>query len=231
MDSSNRLHELGIEVHPSPETNDHEVRLFADGTDLIERYWSDMMGLDPDDILAEPCRLRGNAELSAITIARCGCGVLGCGSIEIEIRRSEDRVVWSLEEYFGDRSVELSFRMGPYDAEIDRALNDHTWETPDRTAARLLKASVNRESLALNNLRFDWASQIDSDTFTVSLTLQPGPYQLLVHLPWRDESPSEIAKISAELLEQDPSTWPRVAWYPQSPGLGPPSIKGRGWSE
>jgi hypothetical protein len=43
-----------IDIRPSPETNDHEVRLFGDGDDIIARFWNDMMGLDPDNILVAP---------------------------------------------------------------------------------------------------------------------------------------------------------------------------------
>jgi hypothetical protein len=83
-----------IEVRPSPETNDHEVRFVADGEDLICRFWDGMMGLDPDDILFEPCPLRAGAESHQATVARCSCGVVGCGSIEVEINRSPEHVEW-----------------------------------------------------------------------------------------------------------------------------------------
>jgi hypothetical protein len=52
----------------------------------------------------------------------------------------------------------LEFVAQTYDAEIQRALNDHSWETPDRTAARLVASLVNRDALARNQLSFSWAS-------------------------------------------------------------------------
>ena len=45
-------------MRPSPETNDHEVLLCTEEGDLIERFGDGMIGLDPDDILVEPCPLR-----------------------------------------------------------------------------------------------------------------------------------------------------------------------------
>ena len=50
--------EFRIEVRPSPETNDHEVQLLADGKSLIDRFSSGLIGLDPDDLLTDPCPLR-----------------------------------------------------------------------------------------------------------------------------------------------------------------------------
>jgi len=52
-----QLNNIAFRVFPSPDTNDHEVRIFVDGKPFIAEHWSDMMGLDPDDILA-------NGELS-----------------------------------------------------------------------------------------------------------------------------------------------------------------------
>ena len=45
--------EFRIEVRPSPETNDHEVQLLADGKSLIDRFSSGLIGLDPDDLLTD----------------------------------------------------------------------------------------------------------------------------------------------------------------------------------
>ena len=39
-------------VVPSPETNDHEVKIFIDGEEFIRRHWPNMMGMDPDQVLS-----------------------------------------------------------------------------------------------------------------------------------------------------------------------------------
>jgi hypothetical protein len=84
-----------IEIRSSPETNDHEVRFFADGEDIIDRCWNGMIGLDPDEILVRPCPLQGGGEQHRATVARCSCGVIGCGSIEVEVSRSPENVEWT----------------------------------------------------------------------------------------------------------------------------------------
>ena len=232
MDAPGLRQALRIEIRPSPETNDHEVLFIADGVDIIARHWSGMMGLDPDDILVEPCELRGGISPLAVTIARCNCGVIGCGSVDVEIRRSQDQVVWECSDQIADLPLRLYFLATAYDAEVERALHDHSWETPDRTAARLLAALVDRDALAQNHLTFSWASgRSQAGKFTVSLTLGPGSYQVLVHVPWRGERPEEIARTLAELLEQPPDAWPEVIWYPQARDLEPPPFRGPGWQK
>ena len=233
MDNRNRYRQFRIEIRPSPETNDHEVRFVADGVDIIDRHWREMIGLDPDDILVEPCELRSNTALPAVTVARCSCGVIGCGSIEVGIHRSEEYILWEYAERRNAHTpLRLCFLAESYDAEIERALHDHSWETPDRTAARLLASMVRRDVLARNQLTFSWASgRIQAEAFTISLMLEPGPYQVLLHVPWSGESPEEIARTCAELLERPPDTWPQVVWYPQGADLKPPPFKGPGWLE
>ena len=228
MDTAPLRQLLRIEIRPSPETNDHEVRFFVDDVDVIARWWSGMMGLDPDDILVDPCGLLGRD--SPVTIARCSCGVVGCGSVEVEIRRSQDQVVWECASRIADEPLRLGFLARSYDAEVERALHDHSWETPDRTAARLLALVVNRSALARNHFTYTWASgRSQPGKFTVSLSLEPGPYQVLVHVPWRSEVSEEIARTCATLLEQPPDAWQDVVWYPQARELPPPPFRGPGW--
>jgi hypothetical protein len=235
MDHVEQYQTLRIEVRPSPETNDHEVLFIADGVDLIARHWSDMMGLDPDDILIVPCPLIGEAEARLVTVVRCNCGVLGCGRVEVEIRRSLNRVVWECAEYTDvGHPTRLEFAAQAYDAEIQRALKDHSWETPDRTAARLLGSIVDRDILARSQLTFLWASgRIHPGVLSVALMLKSerGPGQILVHVMWSGQTPDEIARECAEILKQPPETWPLVDWHPQHSGPQPPPFDGPGWPE
>ena len=48
-----------------------------------------------------------------------------------------------------DSSQQVCFLAAQYDAEVDRALQDHSWETQERKAARLIYQAVDRGALAL----------------------------------------------------------------------------------
>jgi hypothetical protein len=230
MIASKSYHDFLIEIRPSPETDDHEVRFLAEGEDIIAKYWKVMMGLDPDDILVEPCPLRCGSDPHRATIARCGCGVIGCGSVEVEVVRSRTNVEWRWGS--PDSTESLKFLARSYDSEVERALNDTSWETPDRTAARLLAGKVDRKALGRYGLSYSWASgRIHERALTVSLNLEPGPYQVLVHLPWHAESPSEIARLCAEMLGDKPANWAQVEWFPQRHGLGPPALANAHWRQ
>jgi hypothetical protein len=215
---------FAIKVKSSPETNDHEVRLLGDDDELIDRFWEGMIGLDPDDILLEPSPIRASAAPHSATVARCDCGVISCGSVEVMVRSEGDKVLW----VEGDRT--LRFRAEQYAAELHRAQVDTSWETTERTAARLVRERVDRQLLAGRGLTFEWASgRTGTGRFTVSLRLDPGPYQVLVSVPCANETPEELAYAALHMLERDPQSWDSVRYLPQQTELGAPPLNGPGW--
>jgi hypothetical protein len=64
---------------------------------------------------------------------------------------------------------------------------------------------------------------------TSALMLSPGPYQVIVHLPWNGEDVSGIVGDFKAILSQPPQVWPTVEWHPQEQGLGPPPVVGPAW--
>ena len=160
----------------------------------------------------------------SVTIARCECGILGCGSVDVEVGSAGEKAIW-IE---GGRT--LRFARDQYDAEVARARTDTTWETPERTAARLVRESVDRAELAKHGLSFEWASgRVGPQSFMVSLRLEAGPHQVLVTLPWADEGPEEMAASMVLLLRRDPRTWDPVVYWPQAANIPPPTIGGPAW--
>jgi hypothetical protein len=215
-----------IVVQASPETNDHEVCLLSDGQDLIARFETDMMGLDPDDILIEPSPLQASDTPHTVVIGRCTCGIIGCGSVEVLISRVGSTVSWT-SPY---SATTVRFDAAQYAAELERAVVDFSWETPDRTAARLISREVDRQRLTAMGLKFLWASgRIGQGKMTVALDYE-GAYQLLVHEPWaRGRPPEAIAADCLRKLLEPPQEWKRVEWLPQRQGLGAPALAGPGW--
>jgi len=224
--SASDLPEFRIIVRPSPETNDHEVCLLADDANLVDQFADGLMGLDPDDLLIEPCVLRADSSSRVALIGRCSCGIVGCGSVEVKIQKDGERVIWTAI----DSSRNIQFEATQYKAEVERALHDHSWETPRRTAARLISQAVDRKSLARRGFEFTWASGRCKDgMMTVSLVLRPGPYQILVELAWNGEDIDSICSQFKSILSQPPETWPIVLCIPQERGLASPSFVGPIW--
>lgn len=202
-------------VVPSPDTNDHEVKIFIDGEEFIRRHWPHMMGMDPDDLLSYR-HLSARDEPHEATVVRCGCGVVGCGSASVRISGQRGRVIW--DDWQGDPgeppAETLIFDRDQYMKAVKHAIEDHSWETSDRTAARILASIVDHSTLAENNLEYQWASgRIRHATLTVSLGGPDGCHQILVHLNWKEQSADEIAREAARLLKTDPSQWLDIVWY------------------
>jgi len=222
------LNTIAFQVVPSPETNDHEVEIFIDGRNFIARHWPDMMGMDPDDILSYQ-ELSPRNEPHEATVVRCGCGIVGCGSAWVRISANGDRVVW--DNWQGDTGKPpagtLVFDRNHYLQAVKDAVEDHSWETPDRTAARILATIVDHRVLEANNLTYQWASgRIGDATLTISLGGPEGCHQILVHLPWDKQSPEEIAREAAHLLKTDPNNWRDIIWYGEK---STPPFTGPAW--
>ena len=217
-------------VVPSPDTNDHEVKVFIDGEEFISRQWANMMGMDPDQLLSYR-HLSAQEEPHEATVVRCGCGEVGCGSASVRISAQGDRVIW--DDWQGDTggrpTKPLIFDRNQYMKAVKDAIEDHSWETPDRTAARILASIVDHSILAENNLKYQWASgRIRHATLTVSLSGTEGCDHILVHLDWKEQSAEEIAREAARLLKTDPNQWPDIVWYGEN--CNPP-FKGPAWDK
>jgi hypothetical protein len=229
-DSIPRTVELRVSVRASPETNDHEVCLFGDDQDLVNRFGDRSIGLDPDDIPTTPCPLSASDLERECVIGRCDCGILGCGDVRVRIRIDGELVIWSPSH--GLREP-VYFALHQYRSEIERALADHTWETPERTASRLISSRIDREKLADHGFKFCYASgRSQPGSMTVALWLEPGPYQVLVQYPWSGPVDLDLlANSVVSLLARPPALWPDVQWLPQAEGVGAPSIAGSGWRQ
>jgi hypothetical protein len=60
---------------------------------------------------------------------------------------------------------------------------------------------------------------------TAALVLAPGPYQILINVPWNGEDIESIVRQLRLILGQPPEMWPNVESNPQVRGLGPPPIR------
>ena len=218
---------LAISVRPSPDTNDHEVVLVGDDQNLVERFGAGAIGLDPDDMLIAPSPLLPATPRQCL-VGRCDCGVIGCGDVFVTIAVGPEFVVWSAID---EPRAPIHFVTSQYRSEVERAVGDHSWETQERTAARLIRDGIDHLRLSANGLRFSWASgRVREGAMMVSLILDAGPYQVLVRIPGGGvEQPDRVAATAIALLARAPQSWPEVDWLPQGGPLDAPSIAGPGW--
>ena len=174
--------------------------------------------MSPSSFLIEPCPLRAQIVPHITKIGRCpACGDPGCVSVKVRIRREDDRVLWQSLLL----PLEVRFDASQYEAEINRATHDFSWETPRWTAARFVRESVDRLTLRKRGFVFEWASSFQG-AMTVCLMLRPGPYQIVVRLPWDGKDVRGIAAQFTALLKEPPELWPDVECYPQDFGLREP---------
>lgn len=187
------------------------------------------LGMDPYDLLVPTNRLLATPTRRTVPIARCGCGVYGCGSTDVSILGDGDLVRWEwLIEVPVTRAV--SFAAGQYDAEVRRVAADHSWETAERTAGRLVLTRVDRDALRSHGLAVSWVANDYRDPELFRVALQLGnDYQIFVGARWGDRSPEELADEVCEILGQGPEEW-RASWHAIKPALsGPPPIAHRSW--
>ncbi|MCG5443040.1 hypothetical protein NIE79_000830 [Micromonospora sp. NIE79] len=220
---------LRLEVSPVPGDagGEFQVRVYVNGTEMTSAGAG--LGMDPYDVLVPTNRLVAASEPCTVAIARCECGVYGCGSTDVTIARDGDLVHW-------DWSLEVpmmrgvSFVAAEYDAEVARVAADHSWETSERAAGRRVLTDVDRDRLLTYGLRPSWVANDyrDQELFQVALQLD-GDYQIFVGTPWRGRSPEELAGEVCATLALPPSAW-HATWHAIIPTLTkPPKIAGPSW--
>lgn len=209
----------------------------SDGEFLVEVYVNGVemtsagagLGMDPSDLLIPTNRLVVTPRPHRVPIARCECGVYGCGATDVTITGDGELVHWDWRiEVPMDRGV--SFAAAQYQAEVERLAADYSWETAGRTAGRLVCTHMDRAALGGYGLAAGWAGNVyhDPELFQVTLLLG-GDYQIFVDFPWRGRTPEELADVVRQTLARRPAEWP-ASWHPIRPELtGPPAIAGPTW--
>jgi hypothetical protein len=151
----------------------------VDGIDPFAEVAKDWRGFDPSKMLARNSPLIPDDNGRRVAVYRCSCGEAGCGVIAPFILASPDRtrVSWvDFRDYVGvfvgptARQVEdddgrpwklpdIHFDRDQYLAEVERAANDGSWETPRRQVARLLHERLEPMELVLPpNLALAWVT-------------------------------------------------------------------------
>jgi hypothetical protein len=206
-----------------------QVQVYVNEVEVTEQGAG--LGMDPYDVLVPVNRFVARDEPHLVPVARCGCGVYGCGMTDAAIAREGDRVRWDWKEEV-PMSRPVLFDADAYDREVTRVAQDHSWETPERTAGRLVLSSIARDELP-SGLRFDWVGNDwrDSTRFQVCLQV-PEEHQVFIDFDWDDHSPESLAsEVRRVLTTEPPARW-RARWHSiQGTGVPPAMAAGPGWTQ
>lgn len=179
---------LSYQILPNPDDDTYEVRLFVDGIDWIEMGH---LGLDPPDLVRELT----SVHRSHLTIGRCGCGVLGCDDLVVNVQRTLHSVEWSC---LNRKSV--VFDAEHFDCFVAALVTDHSWEPVGRTVERHLNEMF-AGMVTDDRYVFDWSStRIRPDH--VSISVSKGGQQKLLECSW-DGATLASAQSSARRLAEE----------------------------
>ncbi|MCX8568435.1 hypothetical protein [Aminobacter sp. MET-1] len=182
------VRELTFHVAAAPHIDGYEVRIIADGRDLIGDG-AELMGLDPLELYDQSELLEGGRVL----IARCSCGESGCDNLPIEVRIGPRSAEW-----VGD-GLHLSFALDRYRSAIATAANDHSWEDGNRLATRLVHDYLAGTSLS-DGKSLRWVGSRGSPG-QLQLSFEDKTSQTLVALTWDGSDPQTAIRAARQFLE------------------------------
>ncbi|WP_088282146.1 hypothetical protein [Kineosporia sp. A_224] len=214
----------------------HEVLIFVNDVDVTRAGAG--MGMEPFDLLIPRNRLVATKDPVRVPIARCDCGVYGCGSTDVTILRDGDVVhwEWAVEKPMGQG---VTFAADEYDVEVARVAADRRWERPEDTSARLVLEDSDRTHLASHGLKLDWVAKDYRNPRLLLVALSTGNndyrsaeagYQIFVRFGRADRTPEAVAAEAVDHLGLVPSTW-QASWRATKPGVEvPPAMAGADWT-
>lgn len=165
---------LAFDIKPSPESNDHQIRIIIDGIDWLS---TEHLGIDPPEFFDQKTLFEdGN-----LLVGRCGCGCVGCDDVRVDVSFSDDEVIWAIEP-----DNKLSFDKRGYLTLLKEAKIDFSWEDLGRKVERLVSIIFNQK-IVENKYSFDWAStRIEPNI--VKLSFSKDGEQKLYQFGWDGET-------------------------------------------
>lgn len=172
------MNKLSFNIVPSPESNDHEIRILIDNEDFLG---NDYLGLDPPSFFSQ-----GNFDKNGeLMIGRCTCGVEGCCDFPVTVVVSQGNVLWT-----HNNGLNLIFERHDYDISIEKAKNDYSWEDIKRKVERLT-TNILKQSQTKDNYDFNWASARINDK-KITLSYSKNGDQKLFDIDWDGQSDKNV---------------------------------------
>jgi hypothetical protein len=209
-------------VVPDPEPDrfsEPEARIVIDGMPVIAKAFDKGPAGNPEQLIHSG-QLRATSDPREVRLAEAYCTEGCCGGLYVTITREGPEVVWKdwRSRMPGDPPQEARFDAAEYDQEITRAEQDHGWEWPARTAARLVAEQFRADPTILG--QWDclpgwctaWLKDFDTARLTFDYPARTTPaderlvqFGLLIDV--RDRDPEAAA---AEIIESIRTTDPKT---------------------
>ncbi|GAA1644066.1 hypothetical protein [Catellatospora bangladeshensis] len=151
-----------------------ETSILVDGRPIVAEAFTAGPAEQPEYLLGPDHRLRAGVEAHEVRLAVGDCEGCCC-ALYVTIERRGDEVIWRDWRNPDQSGLDLPtvrFGAAQYDAEITRAENDHSWEWPARTAARLLRARLREQPDLLGrwDCHADWLEARPNDLGRVQVS-------------------------------------------------------------
>ncbi|MCP2272741.1 hypothetical protein [Actinokineospora diospyrosa] len=231
---------LRLAVAPGPREEVFQVLVEVNGTEMTTVWGA--RGVDPDEVLLPDNLLVAGPEPRVVPIVVTGeDGIPHDGSFYwytenagVTITRDGDVVHWDWSPDPEDTEDSVvapnaTFTAAQYDRELARFVADHAWETPLRTARRLVHAGIDRDRLRGYDLTLGWVGNKHREPGLFRVTLITGHYSVWFDTPGRGRGPEEVAREVCAALALPPEQW-QVSWQSHR-DTTPPAIAGPGWQQ
>ncbi len=175
------MNRLSFNIIPSPESNDHQVRILIDNEDWLQ---DDYLGIDPPRFFRQETFLSGD-----LLVGRCDCGVEGCGDLIVNVQSDNDKMIWTIND-----GLNLQFDKAEYTDVIELSKADFKWEDINRRVERLV-TNIFNGSQTTDGLTFDWAScRIENHKVCLSFSKKGFPKdfkQEILKIDWDGKTESD----------------------------------------
>lgn len=204
---------------PNPVGFPHvEARIVIDGMPIVASAFDKGPAEGPEELVYSG-RLRATNEPRKIRLAEAYCTEGCCGGLYVTIVREGPEVVWKdwRSSMRGDPPQEVRFDAAEYDQEVARAEQDHSWEWPARTVARLVADQLRADPTILG--RWDcapgwctaWIKDLDTARLTFTHPAQTASFedpsvQFGLVIDVQGQAPEVVA---TELIESMRNTDPK----------------------
>jgi hypothetical protein len=223
---------FAVEHVSAPSGGDFQVLIFVNDVEMTAAGAG--LGGDPYDVLVPVNKFLPRSEPHTFGVARCVCGDYGCSLTDVTISTEGQVVTWTWS-YSEPVNRPVEFALADYLREVRRLESDHSWETPDRTAGRLVLTQIDRQLFQRLGLQpygvgNEWQAP---ELFRVMLMFE-ATYQIFLRFPWNGDTPEALAaRVLATINDPSaPAGWP-ATWHsmPSATRDQPPRIAQPGWTK